>query len=273
MTPPTRKSGRRPATWKIQASMAVVVVLPCVPATTIDVCPGIKYSSRSCGIEQYGIFSSRMYSISGFPRATIFPTTARSGAGCKFSSRNPSFQRMPNESSKVEAGGYTFTSEPVTRKPRSLSIPATGAIAEPEMPNTCTRSGFCPTIPTSPIIAVLRCARRLQNFECCASTIRVVRSQARAHAKRQSQHWPRCVTNRRAPNNRKLEKLQNPLRHIPYRLCSRRTFALGEFSEHHAGNSSEFARLFQMHERAINLPGLHAPVLKHENGTMRVEFP
>src|ERR1700689_338183 len=59
----------------------------------------------------------------------IFPTTARSGTGRKFSSRNPSFQRMPSESSNVDAGGYTPTSEPVTRNPRSFNIPATGAIA------------------------------------------------------------------------------------------------------------------------------------------------
>ena len=94
--------------------MAVVVVLPWVPATTIEVCRGMKYSSSNCGIEQYGSFSSRIYSISGFPRAMIFPTTHKSGAGFRFSSRKPSFQGIFSESSRVEAGGYTFTSEPVT---------------------------------------------------------------------------------------------------------------------------------------------------------------
>ena len=81
------------------------------------------------------------------------------------------------------------------------------------------------------------------------------------------------MTDRRAPNNWKAEKLQYPLRYILHCVGSGGTFALRKLSEHHAGNSSEFARLFQMHQRAINLPGLHAPVLKHENGTMRVEFP
>jgi hypothetical protein len=81
------------------------------------------------------------------------------------------------------------------------------------------------------------------------------------------------VANRRAPNNWKPEKLQYPLRYIFHCLCSSGAFALGEFSEHHAGNSSEFARLFQVHERAINLPGLHASILEYENATMRVEFP
>jgi len=34
-TPPTRKPGARPARSRIQASIAVVVVLPCVPATAM----------------------------------------------------------------------------------------------------------------------------------------------------------------------------------------------------------------------------------------------
>src|SRR6202163_3704624 len=44
---------------------------------------------------------------------------------------------MPRLSSNVEAGGYTPESEPVTRKPRSRNIPASGAIAEPPIPITC----------------------------------------------------------------------------------------------------------------------------------------
>lgn len=88
-----------------------------------------------CGIEQYGIFWSRMCSISALPREVALPMTARSGAGFRFSSRKPSFHSMPRELSSVEAGGYTFTSEPVTRKPLSFNIPATGAMADPAIPS------------------------------------------------------------------------------------------------------------------------------------------
>ncbi len=42
------------------------------------------------------------------------PDHHKSGAGFRFSSRKPSFQGIFSESSRVEAGGYTFTSEPVT---------------------------------------------------------------------------------------------------------------------------------------------------------------
>src|SRR5690348_16606429 len=83
-------------------------------ATTIDVCPGMKYLSRICAIEQYGIFSSRMASSCALPREMALPITARSGAGCRCSSENPSFQGIPSEFRRIEAGGYTPLSEPVT---------------------------------------------------------------------------------------------------------------------------------------------------------------
>src|ERR1700688_652118 len=54
---------------------------------------------------------------------------------------------MPRLSSNVEAGGYTPDSEPVTRKPRSRSIPASGAIAEPPIPIMCMCFGSVMTTP------------------------------------------------------------------------------------------------------------------------------
>jgi hypothetical protein len=41
---------------------------------------------------------------------------------------------MPNDSRNVDMGGYDAASEPVTRKPRSCSMPASEAIAVPQMP-------------------------------------------------------------------------------------------------------------------------------------------
>ena len=41
---------------------------------------------------------------------------------------------MPSDSNMVDIGGYTFSSEPVTRCPRACSIPASEAIAVPQIP-------------------------------------------------------------------------------------------------------------------------------------------
>jgi hypothetical protein len=48
-TPPTKNPGARPAHSKIQASMAVVVVLPCVPATARTWRPQSTCSASHCG--------------------------------------------------------------------------------------------------------------------------------------------------------------------------------------------------------------------------------
>ena len=48
-TPPTRKPGCRPAWSSIQASIDVVVVLPCVPATTSTWRPCSTWSASHCG--------------------------------------------------------------------------------------------------------------------------------------------------------------------------------------------------------------------------------
>src|SRR5437762_8926669 len=41
---------------------------------------------------------------------------------------------MPSDFKKSDIGGYAAASEPVTRKPRSASIPASDAMAVPQMP-------------------------------------------------------------------------------------------------------------------------------------------
>src|SRR5215469_10559550 len=60
--------------------MAVVVVLPCVPVTTMECLPGRKSSSRISGSERCGSLRSSISSTSTFPREMALPTTIRSGA-------------------------------------------------------------------------------------------------------------------------------------------------------------------------------------------------
>ena len=71
--PPAALEGMRPATEAYAQLLARTVRQ--------------KFSSRSCGIEQYGILLSRMHSTSALPREIALPITQRSGAGLRFSSR------------------------------------------------------------------------------------------------------------------------------------------------------------------------------------------
>ena len=59
-------------------SSDVVVVLPCVPAMTIERAPQRKCSRMASGSEQYRILRSSTSSSSGLPREIALPTTTRS---------------------------------------------------------------------------------------------------------------------------------------------------------------------------------------------------
>ena len=66
----------------------VVVVLPCVPARTIDRDPQRKWSRTTSGSEQYRIFFSSTVSSSGLPREIALPTTTRSMSEVMCSAEN-----------------------------------------------------------------------------------------------------------------------------------------------------------------------------------------
>src|SRR5712664_4223775 len=157
-TPPTRKFGFFPAVSKIHANIAVVVVFPCVPLTTIEYFPGRNTSSKISGNERYGIFLSSTSSSSGFPRAIMLPMTAKSGTGCMCTASNELKNEIPRLSRSVEAGGYTPASEPVTRYPLSRNIPDSGAIADPPIPITCT---CLPSLKPPPPVPRIRAFLRL----------------------------------------------------------------------------------------------------------------
>src|SRR5947209_8409536 len=54
--------------------------------------------------------------------------------GGRFSALNPSLKVTPRLSRKVDIGGYTFSSEPLTTCPRSRKAAATDPMAVPQMP-------------------------------------------------------------------------------------------------------------------------------------------
>src|SRR5215469_14114316 len=77
---------------------------------------------------------SRTCSSSTLPREMALPTTTISGVGLRFSTAKGCATAMPSAARKSDMGGYAAESEPVTRKPRSFSIPASEAMAVPQMP-------------------------------------------------------------------------------------------------------------------------------------------
>jgi hypothetical protein len=133
-SPPMRNPGASPAWSRTQASIEVVVVFPCVPATTIECRPGRNRSSIARGIEVCWRRRSSTSSASGFPRRTAFPTTIRSGAGSRCFASYPSYTTTPISARIVEVGGYNLRSEPVTRAPASWKSPASAAMPVPPIP-------------------------------------------------------------------------------------------------------------------------------------------
>ncbi len=72
--PPTSTLGSTPPLVSSQPVSDVVVVLPCVPAMTIDRAPQRKCSRIASGSEQYRILRSSTSSSSGLPREIALPT-------------------------------------------------------------------------------------------------------------------------------------------------------------------------------------------------------
>ena len=90
---------------KIQDSIEVVVVLPCVPPTTRTSLPRRNSSCRICGSEQNGIRWSRMCSSSTLPREMALPTTTMSGRGARFAAAKGCATGMLSEARKSDMGG------------------------------------------------------------------------------------------------------------------------------------------------------------------------
>jgi len=102
--PPMRNDGFRPAEWNIHASIEVVVVLPCVPATASTSLLCRNSWCRIWGSEQNGMRSSRTCSNSTLPRDTTFPTTTRSGRGSRFEGEKGCAHADPQRQQEIRHG-------------------------------------------------------------------------------------------------------------------------------------------------------------------------
>ena len=140
-TPPTRNPGARPQASSIHASIAVVVVLPCVPATANTRRVASTFSPIHCGPEMYGRRASSMYSIAALPRDIALPTMTRSGAriGAPDARRdNPASARCralrAGRSSADRCSGRNLRPS----WPSSRASAATPPMKVPQMPRMCS---------------------------------------------------------------------------------------------------------------------------------------
>jgi hypothetical protein len=67
--------------------MLVVVVLPCVPATTSERRPRMNSSLTTSACDRYSRRRFSVSSSSGLPRGMALPTTTQSGAGSRLAAR------------------------------------------------------------------------------------------------------------------------------------------------------------------------------------------
>ncbi len=114
---------------------------------------------------------SSTYSSSTLPREIALPTITRSGRGSRFFSAYGSITGIPSVSSRSDIGGYAAASEPVTVCPCSCSIPASDAIAVPQMPIRCICFASIFIAPLDqPGFETLSAARAFQPTASSAST-------------------------------------------------------------------------------------------------------
>ena len=105
VTPPMRKLGSRPPSVSSHAASDAVVVLPWVPATTMDRRSQSHVSRTVSGSERYRSPRSSTSSTSGLPRDTAFPTTTRSMSAVTFAASKPSRYGIPRAARKSLIGG------------------------------------------------------------------------------------------------------------------------------------------------------------------------
>ena len=157
-TPPTNSDGSRPASSRMCASSEVVVVLPCVPATTIECLPSSSRSPSTAGNDVSGMPRSWAALTSTWSLPWTLPTTTSSGPQSRFCAPYGIITGTPSAASCSLIGGYTAASEPRTSCPAAASSPATAPIPVPPMPIRCTFTSRGATVPGSPR-RVKPCAR------------------------------------------------------------------------------------------------------------------
>src|SRR5712692_160332 len=112
--------------------------------------------------------------------------------------------------------------------------------------------------------------RRFQEFEC-AFPIRV---QARLYAQRYRKQGTNGMPDRRTKHNGDAERPQNSCADLPDGWGSSHGWlAFWKVSQHDPAHTRKFSGLFQMHQDAIHLVGLHGAVLENQDRIFGVQFP
>src|SRR6266851_1345648 len=112
--------------------------------------------------------------------------------------------------------------------------------------------------------------RRFQEFEC-AFPIRV---QARLDAQRYCKQGPNGMPDRRTKHDGDAERPKNSRADLPDGWGSGHSrLAFWKVSQHNPPHSCKFSGLFQMHQDAIHLVGLHSAVLENQDRIFGVQFP
>ncbi len=130
--------GFRPSSDSDTASIEVVVVLPCVPATAIGRRPSIRRASAS---ERWttGMPSSAARASSGLSSRIADDTTTQVASSARCSAACPMWTVAPR-ARRASAVAESLASLPATFAPRCARILAIPDIPAPPMPMKCGRS-------------------------------------------------------------------------------------------------------------------------------------
>src|SRR5438309_6856544 len=176
---------------------------------------------------------------------------------------------------KSDIGGYTAASDPVTLKPRCLSMPASDAIAVPQMPMRWTCC--CDESPARMLGApsrggLLRGARRrcgLQHRELHL----LFRVEPRAHADRQRDVLAGDVSGFQPGNDRDAELADDTRDDFIERvLLVGVLFAIEHLAEDDPTHALELSCQTQLHQHAIDLVWLRADVFDEKNGAISLDL-
>ena len=131
IVPPIAKDGSRPADCKATVNIAVVVVLPCVPATATDVDSDISHANataRAAIGKPFFLASTNSGLLS-----VIADETITNWASARFSNAWPTWIFAPNAFNAVSIGD-SFLSDPETENPFANIIRAIPLIPAPPTP-------------------------------------------------------------------------------------------------------------------------------------------
>ena len=139
--PPIRWSTGRPQIRKIQASMALVVDFPLVPAITVFRDEARANCSRNAAALKTGRPRSTAAVHSGFSAPTRPPAMTASVSGGRLDADHVSEIGIPAARIRSGIGENCRSSVPVTATPRRRSAMASPPAKRPQIPRTWTRRG------------------------------------------------------------------------------------------------------------------------------------